>query len=45
MVDNASLDSAKAYIAEYDRDGDGSIDYEEFMRMLLPKDAKVRMKA
>ena len=30
-----------AYIGEFDTNGDGSIDYEEFMRMLLPKDVKV----
>jgi hypothetical protein len=28
------------YIAEFDTDGDGTIDYAEFIRMLLPSDAK-----
>lgn len=28
------------YIAEFDTDGDGTIDYAEFIRMLLPSDTK-----
>jgi Ca2+-binding EF-hand superfamily protein len=31
------------YLAEFDTDHNGSIDYEEFMRMLLPKDLKYRI--
>jgi len=33
-----------SYIAEYDLNGDGVIDYEEFMKMLLPKDTKYKIK-
>lgn len=31
------------YIAEYDTDKDGTINYEEFLRMLLPKTLKFRV--
>eukprot|EP01138_Halocafeteria_seosinensis_P011538 gb/GECG01011786.1/.p1 GENE.gb/GECG01011786.1/~~gb/GECG01011786.1/.p1 ORF type:complete len:496 (+),score=75.49 gb/GECG01011786.1/:1-1488(+) len=30
------------YIKEFDRDGDGVIDYEEFIRMVLPKDVRIK---
>lgn len=43
MLKDSTLEEAKAAIAEYDRDGDGTIGYEEFIRMVLPKDAKVRI--
>jgi Ca2+-binding EF-hand superfamily protein len=31
------------YLEEFDADGDGQINYEEFMRMLLPKDLKFKI--
>lgn len=36
-------DAITRYIAEWDRDSDGRISYEEFVRMLLPKDLKFKM--
>ena len=33
----------KKYVSEFDRDNDGRIDYEEFMRMVLPKDLRIRI--
>lgn len=38
-----SSDRVASYIADYDLDGDGMIDYEEFMRMVLPKDLKIKI--
>lgn len=36
-------EQAAKYLAEFDRDNDGKIDYEEFMRMVLPKDLRIRI--
>jgi calcium-dependent protein kinase len=38
-------DKIEKYIAEFDLNKDGNIDYEEFLRMLLPKNIKVRVGA
>ena len=41
---NESEEKIASYISEYDKDGDGTINYEEFMRMLLPKSAAFKIK-
>ena len=36
---------SQKYIAEFDADGDGTISYEEFIRMLLPKTLNFKLAA
>lgn len=38
-------DVIQKYIDEFDADGNGEIDYQEFVAMLLPKDVKYRVSA
>jgi len=38
-------DVVRAHIREYDTDGDGTISYEEFIRMLLPKSLNFKLAA
>ena len=39
---NEGIVNIAAYIEEFDLNHDGAIDYEEFMRMLLPKDLRFK---
>ncbi len=43
VMKNESPEKIAKYIEEYDIDKDGTISYEEFMRMLLPKDLKFKI--
>jgi len=38
-----SPEQVRKYMDEFDADHDGTIDYEEFMRMVLPKDLKYKI--
>jgi len=41
MADDS--DTIARYLSEFDRNSDGRIDYEEFMRMVLPSDLRIRI--
>lgn len=43
VMKHESPETVRKYIDEYDIDKDGMIDYEEFMRMVLPKDLKFKI--
>ena len=43
VLKDEPIEKIEKYIAEYDLNKDGFIDYEEFLRMLLPKNLKVRV--
>ena len=45
ILKDEPVDKIEKYIAEFDLNKDGNIDYEEFLRMLLPKNIKFRVHA
>jgi len=45
VLKDESPEQVEQYMQEYDADGDGRIDYSEFLKMLLPKDLKYKISA
>lgn len=43
LVGDDGADAIRRYMQEYDLDSDGRINYEEFIRMLLPRDMRFTM--